>query len=155
VRQNWRKLKQLSPGERGLLLQSIFLLPAIRLALSIFGYPRTKRILEKTSAYRKKRGDSSAVDPRDTVSSTGKIVAIAGAHGLSRATCLHKALLVWGLLQKKGIDTEIRFGSRFDDGKFQAHAWVEYLGKPVFGGENSPTDFGAFTSDLPPREKTA
>ena len=42
------------------------------------------------------------------------------------ATCLRKSLALWFLLRRQRITTELQIGTRFYEGEFQAHAWVEY-----------------------------
>jgi hypothetical protein len=44
------------------------------------------------------------------------------------ASCLRKSLVLWYLLRRKGIESELRIGSRRNEGKFEGHAWIEYQG---------------------------
>jgi hypothetical protein len=56
---------------------------------------------------------------------------IAGRRGPLAATCLRQSLLVYGLLRRRGLSPEIRWGVRRDPNDFDAHAWVELDGYPL------------------------
>lgn len=75
--------------------------------------------------------------PRWT-SSTGRPLAEAKARGLARVAermpfrprCLPRALLLAGLLRRRGIAADLCLGTRIA-GDFDAHAWVEIDGDAV------------------------
>lgn len=46
------------------------------------------------------------------------------------ATRLRRSLVLWALLERAGVATELRLGFRKTDGVFEAHAWVELDGVP-------------------------
>jgi len=51
-----------------------------------------------------------------------------------KCTCLHRALAGRILLARLGFPTELRIGGRHDDqGKFEAHAWLEHEGHVILG----------------------
>jgi hypothetical protein len=58
-------------------------------------------------------------------------VKIAAEQGALRANCLQQTLVLWFLLRRDGIDSEICFGTRKQAGQVQAHAWVELFGIPL------------------------
>jgi hypothetical protein len=39
--------------------------------------------------------------------------------------------LLWAFLLRNGVASELRLGFRNSDGKFEAHAWVEWNGAPL------------------------
>ena len=39
-------------------------------------------------------------------------------------TCLHRSVVLWWLLRRRGIPAAIRLGARTESGPFEAHAWV-------------------------------
>ncbi len=69
------------------------------------------------------------------------MVNIAALRGPFRPTCLERSLVLWWLLQRDGIQSDLRIGVRKDEGELKAHAWVEY-------GEHSsscgPDSYGSF-----------
>lgn len=62
-------------------------------------------------------------------------------HGIVRATCLPRALATLWLLQREGaVGASVRVGVRMRDGRFGAHAWVEYAGVQLVDSEAELTD---------------
>lgn len=56
----------------------------------------------------------------------------AAAFGVLRPKCLVKSRALRRMLDDSGIDgAEVRVGVLLNDGKFLAHAWVEYRGEVV------------------------
>jgi hypothetical protein len=54
------------------------------------------------------------------------------------STCLATAMVVQALLQRHGYSALMRIGVRRPaDGKFAAHAWLEYEGAVIVGGPAS------------------
>ena len=54
-----------------------------------------------------------------------------------QATCLTQALALYGILQRAGIDCELRIGvARASEGRLAAHAWVDDHGKVLPAGED-------------------
>lgn len=55
-----------------------------------------------------------------------------------RSSCLEKSLVLCWLLQRRGIEAELRIGARKEKGNFEAHAWVELRGEVLndFAGHN-------------------
>lgn len=45
--------------------------------------------------------------------------------------CLARSLSLWFLLARKGIETDLKFGMKKEDGEFLAHAWIEFNGEPL------------------------
>lgn len=56
---------------------------------------------------------------------TARMVHAAVRHGLQQPSCLEESLVLWYLLGRDGIASQLRIGIRKKDGKFGAHAWVE------------------------------
>jgi hypothetical protein len=62
-----------------------------------------------------------------------------------QSKCLPRSLTLWTMLQRAGFDAVLRIGMR-TDGSDEAHAWVEYNGRPV-GEEVDPETLVAFPLD--------
>jgi hypothetical protein len=61
----------------------------------------------------------------------------AGRRGLFRPLCLVRALAIQSMLEDHGIGGgRVRLGVRLEDGKFQAHAWVQ-RGDLVLGDDEA------------------
>ena len=127
----WRRfvqLRALSFYEWWLMFISMQLLPLIALLLRLFGYRRTKSFIIHFIP-----GESSLLKPGEQAFNEALVVArmvsIAGRYGPYRANCLKQSLLLWFLLARHGIFTEICLGVEKESEKeFGAHAWVECAG---------------------------
>jgi hypothetical protein len=56
-------------------------------------------------------------------------------------TCLRRALVLQVLLKEWGISTELQLGVRKQEERFEAHAWLEYEGRPIAEPEAIRTHF--------------
>jgi hypothetical protein len=65
-----------------------------------------------------------------------------------RPTCLEESLALWYLLSEQCITPQLRIGVRKTDGKFEAHAWVEYQGHTLNQSHEVHKHYAAFDSDL-------
>lgn len=91
--------------------------------------------------------------PRDGGTGTGDLeaardlerrVAAAARHSPLKTNCLDRALTLWWLLRWRGIAAGVRFGGRKQNGKFEAHAWVEVGGAALDCTDGEPAGFSRF-----------
>lgn len=142
-----RKLRALSWQECRLLVQASLLLPLTALVVRTFGVGHWQRVLARHTPFKK----TSNSDLRfATAKSTGisddagegssaiqkarviaKTVRGSARHGIYHANCLEQSLVLWWLLARNGIESELRFGARKEEFRLEAHAWVEYCGVPL------------------------
>ena len=115
---NLRKFRALSWRERRLLIGVALLLPWIRLALRVCGLRWTQRRLDR---FVPRRPVADGLSPP----AINRIVRGASRLGSPQATCLRRSLVLWWLLKRRGVASEIRIGAYNRDG-FKAHAWVEW-----------------------------
>ncbi len=157
---SFRKVRRLSADERRLLAQALVLLPLTLCGVYALGVSRWQRVLSKLTTFRRPSvpdshlpENRSSEDPtalRDNEATTdrarviARIVGIAAHHGLYRARCLQQALVLSCLLKRHSIESEIRFGTRKEEGKLQAHAWVEVDRLPLNEGEGTHQGFSPF-----------
>lgn len=126
------KIKQvaaLTPLQLWIIVIAIFMLPMIALSLKLSGFKQTKNRMSRFIP----NSTSDVLVGEDDLSHAqliSRAVAIAANHGVYRANCLKQSLLLWWLLARRGITTEIQFGSQVKpEEDFGAHAWVEYDGE--------------------------
>ena len=141
------KLRALTGAERRLLIVSLVATPFVAAGLAIFGFRRLHAVMARPPWPR------SARFPTDEAAtararSAAKVVAIATGRGPVRATCLRRSLLLWWLLRRDGIETVLRVGVNRENGTLNAHAWVEYLGRPVNDAADIALRFPAFDRDF-------
>ena len=119
------------------LLVALVLLPVIDVSLRRLGYNRTHQWLCRRV---ERRGATiSHFDSPDSSLKIARMVSLAGRCSPWRTTCLRQALLLWFLLARHGVATELRVGvEKSVEGDFAAHAWVERDGQVLIGGEYAP-----------------
>jgi hypothetical protein len=141
-----RQLAELSLLQWWIILVAIFMLPMIALSLRFSGFKQTKNrmsLLIPASI----DGISAGEDNLSRAQLISRAVVIAGNHGVYRANCLKQALLLWWLLARRGILSELKLGTqKIPQDTFSAHAWVEYRGNVLIGESNIEDRFLAFES---------
>jgi hypothetical protein len=140
---SFRKLQRLSAKERRLLTQALVLLPVTFWGVYALGVSRWHRFLAQlaslgTTSNRSKNLSGNLASERILASSDAaaieqarviaRIVKIAAEKGAYQARCLQQTLVLWCLLRRNNIESEVRFGARKAGGELQAHAWVEVGG---------------------------
>jgi hypothetical protein len=83
-------------------------------------------------------------DAATTIRSALRAVDLASRHGVYSGTCLSRSLLLWWLLLRCGLESELRFGAQVTDGKLDAHAWVEFAGQPLNEDESVRWRYAGF-----------
>jgi len=125
------KFFALPPADRRLLVNSIWLVGAVRLGLWLLPFPTLRRLLAKLS-----KGTSNQVNP-DLLGRVAWAVTVSSEY-VPQATCLTQALATKILLGRRGQPAVLRIGvTREEGGEFIAHAWLESNGEVVIGGSGS------------------
>jgi hypothetical protein len=123
---SFRKLQRLSANERRLLTQALVLLPLTFCGVYVLGVSRWHRFLAQLASWGMTSNRISVSD--EQVRAIARSVKIAAEQGVYQASCLQQTLVLWCLLRRNHIESEIRFGARKAGGELQAHAWVEVDG---------------------------
>jgi len=142
------KLRALTFAEKRLLALSLLATPVVSSSLALFGYRRTLAALSRwTQPHPRPFADES--DRLSRATSAARIVTIAAGSGPVRATCLRRSLLLWWLLRREGIETVVKVGvQRGVGGALDAHAWVEYRGRPLNDTDDVAERFLPFERDF-------
>lgn len=122
------------------LVGCFLLVAATRLGLKCLGFRRTARAAVRLGALRRKR--IRDVAPGDCA----RAVATAAAFFPGRAVCLEQALALYVVLRRRGFPAALRIGVQ--PRPFQAHAWIELDGRPLFEGEATEQRLVAFPEVL-------
>ncbi|MGI9066671.1 MAG: lasso peptide biosynthesis B2 protein [Pyrinomonadaceae bacterium] len=133
-----RKFFALSWRGRVVFFQSLLMLPATALSIKVLGVQRWQNALarltqkgNRSSAHNSHNSDSSDSSAPVRIKEAreiARLVRAAANHSLYRANCLEQSLVLWSLLKRSGLDSQIRFGARKEENELQAHAWIECLG---------------------------
>ena len=151
--QRLRQLRGLAAWEQRILFQLLILLPIIGAALRVLDVKRTCRLLArgipKQRAVMTPTSEAEVASKIEHAHRIAHLVSIAARHGPYRATCLRRSLALWWLLRRRGIPAEIRIGVRKDQGKLDAHAWVEHNGQALNEIQGVTARYTPFMDSLP------
>ena len=144
--QRWRAL---DARDRWRLTGCVVGLWFMHASLAVFGYGRTRRMIERVSRRTPARAAMSA-EIADA-QALARLAASAGANALGEATCLRRALLLHGWLRRRGLRPALLLGLPTNApapaaGDFSAHAWVELEGVPLL---ESDAGYRAFVPASP------
>ncbi len=114
----WR----LAWSERLLLIQAVILLPVLALAVNIGGLRRTRVFLERLAPEPASEVSKEQIEQAATIA---RLVRIAARYNQPWTKCLSRSLALWWLLRRHSIASNLHIGVRREQGKFEAHAWVE------------------------------
>ena len=126
-----RRFLRLPFRERWLLLKALALLAVVRFSLWLLPFRAARPLLEWGSHY----SPRLASNPPPVEQFAWAVAAVSrlipgGGHCLSRALAVHT------FLARRGYDAKICFGvQRLPGAPFTAHAWVEYNGAVLIGGD--------------------
>lgn len=120
-----RHFAGLNRAEKALFLRSLLMLPVVDAELRVRGW---RRCHARLASWAKRRAKSPPQQASRRSASRGSSSARPATSW--PATCLRRSLVLWALLERAGVATELRLGFRKTDGVFEAHAWVELDGVP-------------------------
>jgi hypothetical protein len=124
------------------------LLPLTAASLRLAGVKRTLAALETVVPARRRL--LAPDEERWRAFKTAGLVRAAARRSLAGRTCLPRSVVVWALLRAQGISSEIRLGARRSEGRFQAHAWVEWNGIALEPAQEAGLPFAPFAVGLTP-----
>lgn len=134
-RRSWRAFRSLSWAERGVLVQTLVLLPLTAANLRVLGFRRTQALLLPASDSARARTDLPVAE------ALARIVHGAAPWSPLPANCLPRALVLCRLLRRQGLQAELRLGVGKPEGEFAAHAWVEHAGRALAEPEDNGQRF--------------
>jgi Transglutaminase-like superfamily len=140
------KLKQflrLSGSDRSLLLRIAVLLPLIELGLRLVGFSRVLEQLRRFAIPRRSTDNPAAEAERHR-----RLLFLFHRQLPFFGRCLARAFTLWWLLQRRGVETEMRFGVRKQDGQLTAHAWIEHNSRPLTGDPEEPLHYAVFAEPI-------
>lgn len=140
-----RRFSELDQPARGMFLRATALLPFVCASLRIRGFRKTQALLQKRFSEAR---DYAGPAPGSIAQLTARMVRAAVRHGFGHPTCLEQSLVLWWLLRRQGIVSDLRIGVRRAGGKFQAHAWVEYAGAALNQVDAAHEHYAAFDGAL-------
>jgi hypothetical protein len=126
----WRTFSRLTKAERLLALEAAVGLAATWIALRTVGFRRWRRVLESPAIRKKSNAPATGVSTRE-IANVVRMEEAAARNLFFDTNCLEQSLVLWWLLQKRGVSADLLIGARKDADRFEAHAWVEFAGAPL------------------------
>lgn len=147
-----RKLQTLTWAEQRGLGEALLLLPLINLGLHLLGLRRLQQLLIRLAMLPTTQAGTTRPDAarQPRVQQLARLVSIAARYGPYRASCLRRALLLWWWLQREGLASELRIGTRFTANQLEAHAWVEVQGQPIWEDHQVHQMYAVFPKAIQP-----
>ncbi|MBS1790776.1 MAG: lasso peptide biosynthesis B2 protein [Acidobacteria bacterium] len=145
------KVNAMSGQERRWLLQAWSLLPLVRLLLRLLGLRRTQALMIRFAGNLVET-ELEIGQARDIAKNIARLVISAARYHLISANCLPQSLVLWWLLRRNAIDSELRIGVRKQHGNFEAHAWVEVFGMALENQASEEQRFAPFEASIRPPE---
>lgn len=142
---------QLLAAEQRLMLLIASMLPLLEVALRLFGFNTVYTTLHRFHPQHSTTTSTAAVSKPTTVIAhlNRRLRQVSRWHPWP-GRCLAQSLMLWWLLRQRGIATDLRFGQRTENGRFAAHAWVEYEGQPINAGKDVSQLFFPFAEAIRP-----
>ena len=141
-----RRFSALGRPAQALFLRALGMLPLVSLSLRLRGFHRTRTTLERHLSLSPAPEDGESVKKQAAL--TAHMVHAADRHGVVHPSCLAKSLTLWWLLGRQGITSRLRIGVRKENGKLEAHAWVEREGAALNEPEEPHRHYAAFDREL-------
>lgn len=141
-----RRFSALDGSAQMLFLRALVMLPLVTLGLRLGGLQGARAALQATLGSAIPEGMADSLNKQ--VALTVHMVNAADRHGLVHPSCLAKSLTLWWLLARKGITSRLRVGIRKENGKLEAHAWVEREGIALNEPEEHHRHYAAFDAAL-------
>lgn len=128
ARKRWRQWAQLDVQQQKLFLSALLLLPVMGALLRAFRY---RDIYRRLKIFVPLRERTNQIDVLSRGIETAAIVEIAARRRVAKTTCLRRSLVLWVLLRRQGIESDLRLGVHKQHGKLSGHAWVEIAGAVI------------------------
>lgn len=136
----WDKMRALSAGDWSVLASAAALLAGARVTLPWIRFAAASA-----------PGNASPEDVA-RARAVARLVAIAAARLPFSTTCLHRSLVLWTLLRRRGIASSLHLGARMSSG-FGAHAWVACGGLALGEDADHLATYHAFEEAVVPRAR--
>ncbi len=149
-----RTFLNLEHQERSSVFFFTYAIPMIAIWLRISGFKKTQNRLKRWAYNNKLTSSCSANLEKTLFTSIQRAFRIALRNAPYKGNCLSQSLALWCQLQRIGITADLRIGTRKEQGKFAAHAWIEYDGIPVSDSVALNGSFQSFDESFEPQIKS-
>lgn len=121
-----RALGRLSPRERAVALEAFLTLLSTWISIRLLPCSTLERTTSARESVRSRRATSEETQlVCQSVSSVAR-------NFVFPVRCVVRSVAIRRMLGRRGVDSSVIVGVRYDDGTIQGHAWVECGGHPLF-----------------------
>jgi hypothetical protein len=142
-----RRFNALPRPAKAIFLRAALLFPVITVSLRLRGFRATQRWLQSRLG-KPAAAPLSADAASAQIHMVSRMVLAAARHSFFAATCLERSLVLWWLLARRGVATQLRIGVRKAGEKFEAHAWVERNGVAIAEPEAAHLHYTPFAKEF-------
>ena len=144
LQNKWRRYLALGPADRRAVLIAAFWLPIAAHMLRLAGLRHTQGFLSRflhspTALPSIREGHATNRALR-----IAHLVRMAVRNGFGSPNCLAESVVLWFMLRRRGMAGNLRIGVSKEEGRFEAHAWVELEGVALNEDGLAPAQFAAF-----------
>jgi hypothetical protein len=137
-------------------LEAAAMLLASWIGLRLFGFQRWRGLITRlTGTTRSSPTSMMRAEKDEKIELSHKLArleAAASRHLFVRVNCLERSVALWWLLRRRGIPAELRIGGRKENGRFEAHAWVDLDGIVLSEADYEHNEFVPFERPASPVE---
>lgn len=123
-----RALRSIGQLGRARLTEAFVLSGLVPLGFRCLGVPRTQALLRSWAL---SRPHKKTHDCAYAIRTSSLALRLLRRRKVTAGTCLSRSLILWAILLRQGIHTDLRIGFRKQAGKIEGHAWVEWNGRPL------------------------
>jgi hypothetical protein len=126
----WRTFSSMDRVRKRLLIEALILQPAISCGFKLIGVTRTQSCLRRWASTQTQQ-ELFRLQPKRGITLALWAQRLAKRKRGGEGTCLIRSLALWATLLRRGVETQLRVGLRSNEGKVEAHAWLEFAGEPI------------------------
>ncbi len=130
ILRKFRTLRSLGPDGMLLTIEALILTAVVSAGFGLIGVPRTQKLLRRWASSKTSAG-GRVKDIGAEIRMARRAQRIVHRNAEARGSCLSRSLVLWALLERRGVETVLRVGFRKQGGTTQGHAWVERHGVPL------------------------
>jgi Transglutaminase-like superfamily len=153
--QAWQRFRGLSEHSRSLVLEAAAALAATWVGLRVVGFRRWKPVLGWFVPERVRPVQTADSAVLGAARAIARFEDAAARHLFLRTNCLERSLVLCWLLERRGIASRLRIGARKQEGRFEAHAWVEVDGTALNEAAEPHLHFAPFEQPIASLETEA
>ena len=140
----WHRFRRLNRFERRVFAEALVALWLASWALRWSGFHRCQSVLARIAT----RKTVHTQAPSDALLEKARLMTMmvqrAARFAVCPTSCLSNSLVLWFLLNREGIGSDLRVGVRKETSDLEAHAWVECLGHVLNDGPDVGERFAGF-----------